>query len=269
MWTKSAFLKMVLKLTAIRDVINCGYNLLYVDSDVLLFHNPFPKLQEYRSYDIVAQRDTTLCAGFMYLMPTITTKHLLYNSIYTMYHRSIMDQDALYWRIINMSNMKFAYLPSDLFMSGKEYAQTHQFFWDRNENDTNIISYHNNFIIMISNKLYRWREQGFYLEDKDGSYYSTPPGGYVLIDNVSSMCCVLGCSNIVDDLPRLATLVIRLNRTLIMQTMACPPSINKTYCNICSWDDICAYGFQRAIHFRFRAHVRKTEQDDDVLANPL
>ena len=193
MWTKSAFLKMVLKLTVIRDVLNCGYNLLYVDSDVLLFHDPFPKLQEYRSYDLAAQKDDTLCAGFMYVLPTITMRHVLYNSIHTMYQRSIMDQDALYWIVLRTSDIKFAYLPSNLFMSGRDYAQTHQFIWDRNDNDTNIISYHNNFIIMISNKLYRWREQGFYLEDKDGSYYSTPPGGYVLIDNVSSRLCLLVC----------------------------------------------------------------------------
>ena len=114
-----------------------------------------------------------------------------------------MDQDALYWRIRNMNNLNFTYLPSDLFMSGRDYAQTHQFFWDRNENDTNIISYHNNFIIMISNKLYRWREQGFYLEDKDGSYYSTPLGGYVLIDNVKSML-LLGFSLCSDGSPSIS-----------------------------------------------------------------
>lgn len=193
MWTKSAFIKMVLKLAVIRDIVNCGYNVLYVDSDILLFNNPFTKLQEYRSYDIVAQRDDTLCAGFMYLMSTIATRHILYNSIYTMYQRGIMDQDALQLIIQRSGDVKFSYLPSDLFMSGRDYTQTHQFFWDRNENDTRIISYHNNFIIMISNKLYRWREQGFYLEDKDGSYYSTPPGGYLLVDNVSSSFANVFC----------------------------------------------------------------------------
>ena len=44
---------------------------------------------------------------------------------------------------------------------------------------------------------------GFYLEDKDGSYYSTPLGGYVLIDNVKSML-LLGFSLCSDGSPSIS-----------------------------------------------------------------
>lgn len=60
---------------------------------------------------------------------------------------------------------------------------------------------------------------------------------------------------VVRDLSRLSSLVMSLNRTLIMPAMSCPPSVNTTRCTICAWDDRCAYGFQASIGFRFRAHV--------------
>ena len=108
------------------------------------------------------------------------------------------------------------------------------------------------YIIMMSNKLYRWREQGFVLDDN--GYYDTPPNGYVLIDEVQCTSLIARLY-LVTDLRRVSTFVKMVNRTLIMPTFPCPQSINKTFCNICSWDDICAYGFQRSIKFNFRAHV--------------
>lgn len=56
-------------------------------------------------------------------------------------------------------------------------------------------------------------------------------------------------------LRQLAVLVNALNRTLIMPKFKCPPTVNLTYCNICSWDDCCEYGFQHTIHNNFKAHV--------------
>ena len=251
MWTSSAFKKMVLKLCVIRDVVNLNYHVLYIDSDIILFQNPFPVLSNYRYYDLVAQKDDTLCAGFMYLNPTEVTRYILSSSIFIMYYGNIMDQDALYSVVSRLEDVRFTYLPSTQFMSGRDYAQTHQFIWDSGNND-GIISYHNNYIIMMSNKLYRWREQGFVLDDN--GYYDTPPNGYVLIDEVQCTSLIARLY-LVTDLRRVSTFVKMVNRTLIMPTFPCPQSINKTFCNICSWDDICAYGFQRSIKFNFRAHV--------------
>ena len=49
--------------------------------------------------------------------------------------------------------------------------------------DKDIISYHNNYIIFMKNKLYRWKEQGLYLEDS--SYYELSPYGYVYVDSIN------------------------------------------------------------------------------------
>ena len=131
MWTSSAFSKMVLKLVIIKDLLLIRLRVLYLDSDILLFKNPFPFLQNYESYDMVAQRDDTLCAGFMYIQPTTETIRLFHLSMNEMYRRGIMDQDALDIVVHQSSTLRFSFLPVRQFMSGREYSRYHQFFWDK------------------------------------------------------------------------------------------------------------------------------------------
>lgn len=107
----------------------------------------------------------------------------------------------------------------------------------------------------MKNKLYRWKEQGLYLDD--ASYYDQSPYGYVYVDNIT-------CKNRIErlfvvpyvrGLRQLAKLVNALNRTLIMPKLSCPNKVNLTFCNVCSWDDCCYNGFQNAIGYNFKAHV--------------
>ena len=122
---------MVLKLVIVRDLLLLDLRVLYMDCDILLFKDPFPYLQQYEHLDIVAQRDETLCAGFMYIQPTTVSKRSFFLSIMEMYRRGIMDQDALTIIIDASDNSSFAYLPSDLFENGRLFSMSHQFFWDR------------------------------------------------------------------------------------------------------------------------------------------
>lgn len=130
MWTTSAFVKMVLKLVIVRDLLLLDLRVLYMDCDILLFKDPFPYLQQYEHLDMVAQRDETLCAGFMYIQPTTVAKRHFFLSIMEMYRRGIMDQDALTITVNATDASSFAYLPSDLFENGHLFSMSHQFFWD-------------------------------------------------------------------------------------------------------------------------------------------
>lgn len=56
---------MAIKIKIIREVILLNCNVLLFDSDVILVQDPFPSLLAYPSYDIVAQKDILVCAGFM------------------------------------------------------------------------------------------------------------------------------------------------------------------------------------------------------------
>lgn len=131
MWTSSAFDKMVLKLCVIGDLLRLQYHVLYIDADVFLFHNPFPYLSRYPDVDFVAQRDDDICAGFMYMHPTSPMRRLIHMSVMTMYSREIMDQDAIVFLSKAMKDsIRFEFLPNNLFMSGRDYAEQHQFIWD-------------------------------------------------------------------------------------------------------------------------------------------
>lgn len=57
--------KMAIKIKIIREVILLNCDVLLFDSDVILVQDPFPSLLSYPSYDIVAQKDILVCAGFM------------------------------------------------------------------------------------------------------------------------------------------------------------------------------------------------------------
>ena len=130
MWTTSAFDKMVLKLAVLRDLLLLRYTVLYIDSDVLLFKDPFPALHQYDGYDLAAQRDETLCAGFMYLRPTVRAYNMIVSSIQRMYTANIMDQDAINDYIHYYRHINYTLLPTDQFMSGARYGVDHQFSTD-------------------------------------------------------------------------------------------------------------------------------------------
>lgn len=116
--------------------------------------------------------------------------------------------------------------------------------------------YHNNYIIHESNKMYRWREQGF-LKDDNG-YYRASPEGYILIDDIDwTLPYSKRYSNpLFEGLRQLTHLVKAFGRTLIMPALQCPPNYNLTRCTLCAWNDLCSYGFQHSINFKFKAHVR-------------
>lgn len=127
MWTSSAFNKMVLKLCVIRDLLLLKYSVLYMDSDVILFKDPLPALQHYTQYDFVAQRDEEICAGFMFIQPTRASYTMITVAATLMYMRRIMDQDAIITYTKKKGRVNYTFLPSAQFMSGRDYATTHQF----------------------------------------------------------------------------------------------------------------------------------------------
>ena len=130
MWTSSAFDKMVLKLAVLRDLLLLRYTVLYIDSDVLLFKDPFPALHDYDGYDFAAQKDEAMCAGFMYLRPRVRTYNMIVASMLTMYTAHIMDQDALIGYTKYPNRINFTLLPTSQFMSGAQYDVNHQFSTD-------------------------------------------------------------------------------------------------------------------------------------------
>ena len=61
--------KMANKIKIIRQAVVLNYNVLLFDSDVFLFQDPLPSILSLDDYDLIAQQDTSVCAGFMYTLP--------------------------------------------------------------------------------------------------------------------------------------------------------------------------------------------------------
>ena len=59
--------KMVNKIKIIRQSVLVGYNILLFDSDVMFFRDPIPYILSLEGYDLIAQKDLLVCAGFMYV----------------------------------------------------------------------------------------------------------------------------------------------------------------------------------------------------------
>ena len=113
------------KLIMLLRAINQNVRVLYLDSDIILFKDPFPILNSYAGYDIFAQKDSAICTGFMYLIPTLVTKLLLKRAIEIRPKlEKAEDQKALNAAVKNNTSIKILLLPDSLFSSGAVFFKS-------------------------------------------------------------------------------------------------------------------------------------------------
>ena len=122
--------KMRMKLKIILDVMSYGYDVLYMDSDVILFKDPFPYLYSIIGYDLIAQRDETICSGFMYLRSSNQSIALM-STAYRIVQQPGMDDRAALIKAINDSSVPYLLLTTRLFPSGGDFFEKYQYYWDK------------------------------------------------------------------------------------------------------------------------------------------
>ena len=124
--TKEFQNKVHYKLVLWKIAINLNVRILYVDSDVILLNDPFYYLNSFTGYDILAQRDATLCSGFMYMYPTKNTKLAVERSIKI---RPTLpdanDQDALIAAFRTIKDFRLNLLPWYIVPSGEYFFKSH------------------------------------------------------------------------------------------------------------------------------------------------
>ena len=172
------------KLIMLQQAVNQNVRVLYMDSDIILFKDPFPVLNSYKGYDIIAQRDSHICTGFMYLIPTIVTKQVLAESIeIRLKLANVDDQQAFNMVVQNNTSVSLLLLPDHLFSSGAVFFKKHSYYWDKIR-ETQIMM-HDNYIVGSKNKIYRLKELKLYKLDVDGEY-SNPDAKYLTIEKWST-----------------------------------------------------------------------------------
>lgn len=107
-----------------------GYSVLYADSDVLFFKNPFPYLYGITGYDFIAQSEVVrICSGFMYVKSTMKTIGLLERAV-AIVMTGERDQVAINNALRDTNTTAF-HLPRSLFAGGLEFFGRYQYYWDR------------------------------------------------------------------------------------------------------------------------------------------
>ena len=152
-----------------------------MDSDIALLKNPFPFFYSTKSYDMLVQRDETLCAGFMFIYSKKSTIDLFKLDI----GNNIDDQPALIHAYNQKKNVNLYFLPTDSFSSGEVFWRKHSFYWD--PIDSEQIMIHNNYVRYREIKDYRFKEMHLYALDVNKEY-SDPNGRYLTIEILPSIC---------------------------------------------------------------------------------
>ena len=187
--TKEFQNKVQWKLIMLKKALEQNIRVLYIDSDIILLKDPFPIINSFDKYDIIAQRDGTICSGFMYLYPTKTTKRVIRRAIKI---RPLLvkagDQKAIITAVREIRSVKVLLLPTTQFSSGEVFFKTHSYYWDKISQNQVII--HNNFVIGTNNKLYRFKEMKLYNLDINREY-SDPNLSLLTIEKWSNVFNVI------------------------------------------------------------------------------
>ena len=123
--------KLQWKLNVLLATLQCNVIVLYMDSDIVLLRDPFPYLNSYKSIDLLAQKDGTVCTGFMFLRPTHNAMQLVDVARRIRGLVDGGDQQATIDALQYMKHVRWELLPTSLFMNGRIFFDSHQYCWDR------------------------------------------------------------------------------------------------------------------------------------------
>ena len=105
------------KLLVVRSILQMGVDVMYSDSDILLYQNPIPVIQSFPFDSMAFQKDISLCAGFFYARPTPLSFDILERSLRYITKRHMDDQLSM---ILSFRDKKrnVTILPVSQFQSG-------------------------------------------------------------------------------------------------------------------------------------------------------
>jgi predicted O-methyltransferase YrrM len=158
------------KFEAIKHVLNTGYNVLYVDTDIVFLKNPMCYISSVlrSNDDIYIQSDeqeyttnkpmTSInkCTGFLYIKNTINSNNIVDNCILRIKDGEC-DQSAFNNVIYTSTeDLKIFILDEKLFLNGHRAFSN----GDSTTNIKNAIVVHNNYLIGIDEKHNRFQRYG-------------------------------------------------------------------------------------------------------------
>lgn len=179
--------KMNMRTDVLLDALSCGFNVLHTDVDVHFFRNPFPQLnRDIQEVDIAALWDrSNYNAGFLMIKSTPYTQQVYKELKVASLTSTQSDQDDLNVIIPKLKKMypfdfKVRRLSQKQFKCGYDYYEKEDRFVAKP--CPTCIMVHNNWIVSIEAKVYRFKEHLMWMIDEDG-YYSSSSAKYLLYTN--------------------------------------------------------------------------------------
>jgi len=176
------------KLEFVVRLLRLGYDVILSDLDIVFFKDPIPFLQTFKpEIQVAVQRDwwpNHFNSGFFVARSaavTLEAFHMMYNA--SIYMRD--DQAAFNFITHEKKNdigIKLSELPDNKFPCGRKYFEQPGLHWPEDvEKNTQAFMVHNNWVVGVHSKIYRFKEAGLWVCDF-GGYYSNPDTKYLTYD---------------------------------------------------------------------------------------
>ncbi|ELU09871.1 hypothetical protein CAPTEDRAFT_207654 [Capitella teleta] len=239
--------KMNIRTFMVLHALKESYNLLHSDSDVYYFANPFPVIKELcgSECDVAPLWDyMSHNAGFLYTRNTTMGIAMYEHMNNTACTTTDDDQVALNRAIEHCTKigLKLVRLPTEQFQSGKLFFDDGNRTFAEDNPCTTCIVAHNNWIVGIAAKEYRFKEMHMWVYDGD-EYYSSSDRKYLVYNNTDP-----SQSN-VEALIDAFAIGQLLNRTVVLPKLFCFKKPKCTVKSICTVDD-----FTTRFKGRYREH---------------
>ena len=181
--------KMNLRTYMILDMLSFGYNILHTDADMYFFKNPFVAFNYERiEFDVAPMWDYKQHnAGFIFIRNSTRAKNLYTALEILTSETTLEDQTALNniaMQMIKSDSLLLHSLPKSMFLNGYYYF-THNRYFPETSTCKECVVVHNNFVVGLDAKRYRFREAGFW--NLDDGYYTDYGRKYLTYKNNKGM----------------------------------------------------------------------------------
>ena len=212
------------------DALLHGLTVVIIDVDIVLFKDPLPYF-DCQDCDIQIQNDIgQKNSGFYIAQPTKASIELFQEAwkIAKQKGEMVHDQNVLNSLMNTMSRnkkVKVKILPKDLFPPGQVYFEGGRRMFYTDNPPKNEVLVHNNWIVSMAAKIYRFKEHLLWKVDGNG-YYSSQERKYFMYDNYNdgTLETDIGYEAVAAETEALKTALLiahLLNRTVILPTFTC------------------------------------------------
>ena len=224
-------IKANIKPRLVLECLKLGVSVLLVDLDIVFLKNPLPIVTKCPDCDFVTHIDRSgINSGFFLVRPTRAGITLFDKVVNMITDRPTGDQvyvNRAFHEMKQNGRIKYQFLPQALFPVGRIFfKEGHRIFIGDNP-CTKCVIVHNNYIISLEAKRYRFMEYGLWEVDKNG-YYSSTDRRYIRFDNpIDSQSSSLGAGGFNTQARELQSLTFALilghilNRTVILPAFHC------------------------------------------------